>query len=235
MNAHIPFLLHLASCILYPSSLFPQSHTTGLTNATIIDATGRPPIANGVILVEGNTIKAIGKVGEIKIPSNAQPIDCSGKFLLPGLMDMHAHILSSQGDYERDHLHKSSAQKALDGLRHAQALLMAGWITLRTAGDADVYYAHLAVRDAINHGEFVRPRIVAAGHYLSIIGGGGDCNDISPEQPLIADGLVVDGVDAMRKAVRAESKHGNDWIKILATPPYEPNTAGRQSARRALQ
>lgn len=70
-------------------------------------------------------------------------------------MDMHAHILSSQGDYQRDHLQKSSAQKALDGLRHAQALLMAGWTTLRIPGDADVHYAYLAVRDAIDRGELV--------------------------------------------------------------------------------
>ena len=216
----IYLLLHLATCILHPVSLYPQSSTLALTNATIIDATGRSPIANGTLLIEGNTIKAIGKAGEIDIPSTAQRLDCAGKFLLPGLMDMHAHILSNEGDYQRDHLQRSSAQKALDGLRHVQALLMAGWTSLRIPGDADVHYAHLAVRDAINRGEFDGPRIAGAGHYLSITGGGGDYNDISPEQPVIADGLVVDGIDAMRKAVRTEIKFGSDWIKILATGAF---------------
>ncbi len=213
-------LFFLFSALQPPASIFSQNQTIALINATTIDASGRSPITNGVILVEGNIIKAIGKTGEFEIPTGAQRIDCSGKFLLPGLMDMHAHLLSSQGDYQRDHLQKSSAQKALDGLRHAQALLMAGWTTLRIPGDADVHYAHLVVRDAINRGEFVGPRIVAAGHYISITGGGGDYNDISPEQPVIADGLIVDGIDAMRKAVRQEIKFGSDWIKILATGAF---------------
>jgi imidazolonepropionase-like amidohydrolase len=203
-----------------PVSIFSQIQPIALTNAIVIDATNKPPMAGATILVEGNIIKAIGKVDEIEIPNDAQRIDCTGKFLLPGLMDMHAHILSSQGDYQRDHLQKSSAQKALDGLRHAQALLMAGWTTLRIPGDADVHYAHLAVRDAINRGEFIGPRIVGAGHYISITGGGGDYNDVSPEQPVLADGLIVDGIDAMRKAVRTEIKLGSDWIKILATGAF---------------
>lgn len=210
----------LAAILLPPVSLFSQSHQLALTNATIIDGVGQQSITNGIILVEGNTIKAIGKVGEITIANDAQRIDCTGKFLLPGLMDMHAHILSSQADYQRDHLQKSSAQKALDGLRHSQALLRAGWTTLRIPGDADVHYAHLALRDVINRGDFVGPRIVAAGHYISITGGGGDYNDISPEQPVLADGLIVDGIDAMRKAVRTEIKFGSDWIKILATGAF---------------
>jgi len=220
MKKIVKIIFLLFSVLQSPTSIFSQSQQLALTNATIIDAIGRPPITNGVILVEGNIIKAIGKIGEIEIPNGARRINCSGKFLLPGLMDMHAHLLSSQGDYQCDHVQKSSAQKALDGLRHAQALLMAGWTTLRIPGDADVHYAHLAVRDAINRGEFVGPRIVGAGHYLSITGGGGDYNDISPEQPVLADGLIVDGIDAMRKAVRTEIKFGSDWIKILATGAF---------------
>jgi imidazolonepropionase-like amidohydrolase len=214
------FFALFSFCVSAPASLYAQNQPLALVNGTIIDATGRPPLANGVIVIASDTIQAIGRTGEIKIPNEAQRIDCIGKFLLPGLMDMHAHILSSHGDYQRDHLQKSSAAKALDGLRHVQALLMAGWTTLRIPGDADVHYAHFAVRDAINRGEFVGPRLVAAGHYLSITGGGGDYNDISPEQPVIADGLVVDGIVAMRQAVRTEIKFGSDWIKILATGAF---------------
>jgi imidazolonepropionase-like amidohydrolase len=213
----------LLLCLLLGYYAIPShapSEIVAFTNATIIDATGRPPIANGALIVEGNLIKAVGKMDEVDIPPNAERIDGAGKFLLPGLIDSHAHILSSQGDYQRDHLQKSSAAKALDGLRHAQALLMSGWTTLRIPGDADVFYAHHAVRDAINRGEFIGPRIFAAGHYISITGGGGDYNDLSPEQPVIADGVVVDGVEAMRHAVRREIKFGSDWIKILATGAF---------------
>ena len=61
------------------------------------------------------------------------------------------------------------------------------------------------------------PRLTGAGHYFSITGGGGDLNFLAPEHQVVADGLVVDGVDAARKAVREEVKHGSDWIKVLAS------------------
>ena len=101
-----------------------------------------------------------------------------------------------------------------------QANLRAGWTTLRVAGDADVYYAHLQIRRAIDEGLFIGPRITGAGHYISVTGGGGDINFMSPEQPLIADGLIVDGPDEIRAAVRREIKYGSDWIKLLVTGAF---------------
>jgi imidazolonepropionase-like amidohydrolase len=67
---------------------------------------------------------------------------------------------------------------------------------------------------------FVGPRLAGAAHYISVTGGGGDVNFMSPEQHLVADGLVVDGVDAMRKAVREEIKYGSDWIKLLVSGAF---------------
>ena len=88
------------------------------------------------------------------------------------------------------------------------------------AGDGDVFYGNTDIRRAINEGFIMGPRMAVANHYLSITGGGGDLNYLSPEQTMIADGLVVDGVDAIRKAVRTEIKYGSDWVKILATGAY---------------
>jgi imidazolonepropionase-like amidohydrolase len=105
----------------------------------------------------------------------------------------------------------------LRGLDVAQQMLHAGWTSVRVLGDADVAYAHLDVRTAIKEGMFVGPRITGAGHYLSITGGGGDLNFLGPEHHVVADGLVVDGVEDLRKAVREEIKHGSDWIKVLAS------------------
>jgi imidazolonepropionase-like amidohydrolase len=81
----------------------------------------------------------------------------------------------------------------------------------------DLYYAHLAVRDAINAGKVQGPRIVAAGHLLSITGGHADFNSAAPEMPIPAFGEIVDGIDEVRKAVRKEVKWGADWIKVSAT------------------
>jgi imidazolonepropionase-like amidohydrolase len=107
------------------------------------------------------------------------------------------------------------------GLAALQRQLLAGWTTVRVMGDADVYYANQDIRKTVDAGIFIAPRLTGAGHYRSITGGGGDVNYISPEQQVIADGLVVDGPEEVRKAVREEIKFGSDWIKLLVTGAYQ--------------
>ncbi len=88
-------------------------------------------------------------------------------------------------------------------------------------GDADVHYANQDIRKTVDSGIFIAPRLTSAGHYLSITGGGGDVNYFSPEQTVIADGLVADGPEEIRKAIRQEIKYGSDWIKLLVTGAYQ--------------
>lgn len=171
---------------------------------------------NKVLLIRGDSIAGITD----GVPSAAQKIDLSEYTVMPGLIDAHVHPLIRSDDYQVEHLKMTSAAKALRGLKVVQELMRAGWTTLRIAGDADVHYAHLALRDSIEKGEFEGPTIVAAGHYLSITGGGGDIHFVSPEQSVVADGLVVDGPEEMRKAVRNEIKYGSDWIKLLVTGAF---------------
>jgi imidazolonepropionase-like amidohydrolase len=84
-----------------------------------------------------------------------------------------------------------------------------------------VGYAHFSVRNYINKGMFEGPRILGAGHWISVTGGGGDLNFFSYEQDKVkVDGLVVDGPEEMRKAIRNEIKYGSDWIKLLVTGAF---------------
>ena len=190
---------------------------TGVTTlrcGTLIDGVGASPRRDVAVRIEGGRIVAVGPFS----PVNAGTlIDRSQDTCLPGLIDAHAHVLIKTDDYQVDHLRRSSGYKALRGLNVVQQMLQSGWTTVRILGDADVFYAHLDVRTAIQEGLFVGPRITGAGHYFSITGGGGDLNFIAPEHKVAGDGLVVDGVDAARKAVREEIKHGSDWIKVLAS------------------
>jgi imidazolonepropionase-like amidohydrolase len=123
-------------------------------------------------------------------------------------------------DYQAAHLQSSSAYKALMGLAALQRMLLNGWTSIRVMGDADVYYADQDIRKTIDSGVFIGPRVTGAGHYISITGGGGDVNYFSPEQNVIADGLVADGPEEIRKAIRQEIKYGSDWIKLLVTGAY---------------
>jgi imidazolonepropionase-like amidohydrolase len=136
--------------------------------------------------------------------------------LLPGFIDCHVHLTIFEDDYQLDHLRLSSAAKGLRALKAAQGLLHAGFTTLRTAGDADTYYPTFAVAKSIENGEFIGPRIVGAGHYISVTGGGGDINFMSADNcPCCPpDGIIADGKEQMILAVRKEIKHGSDWIKV---------------------
>jgi imidazolonepropionase-like amidohydrolase len=198
-----------------PDTLAPSA--TGVTTlrcGTLIDGRSATPKRDVAIRIEDGRIVAVGAY----TPGAAGTvIDRSQDTCLPGLIDAHAHVLIKTDDYQVDHLRRSSAYKALRGLNVVQQMLQSGWTTVRIVGDADVFHAHLDVRTAIREGMFVGPRITGAGHYLSITGGGGDLNFVGPEHHVVADGFVVDGVDAARKAVREEIKHGSDWIKVLAS------------------
>lgn len=199
---------------------FIYAQTTAIICKQIIDGRSDKPNINSVIVVEDQRIKAIG--GKDIIPKGATVVDLSGYTILPGFIDLHCHPLGDgDDDYQTYHLKNSSADKAMQGLSNVQGMLNAGWTAIRVPGDLDVGYAPFAIRDAINKGMFTGPHIYGAGHWISVTGGGGDINFFSYEQSgVIVDGLVVDGVEEMRKAVREEIKYGSDWIKLLVSGAF---------------
>ncbi len=190
-----------------------------LVPARVIDGVGKTAREGAVVVVDGERIVAIGD--RSIIPAGAKIVELPGQTLMPGFINCHEHPLMYGDDYQNAHLQASSAYKALMGLAALQRMLLAGWTGVRVMGDADVYYANQDIRKTIDSGVFVGPRLTGAGHYLSITGGGGDVNYFSPEQKVIADGLVVDGPEEIRKAVRQEIKYGSDWIKLLVTGAYQ--------------
>ena len=192
--------------------------TYALVSDTLIDGISENGLNNKVVLVKKNVISDIVPVTEI--PPNAIRIDLPGTTLMPGMINAHEHPMIYRHDYQNAHLEASSAYKALLGLSNLQNLLLAGWTTIRVMGDADVYYAVQDLKRIIEEGVFWGPRLTGAAHYISVTGGGGDINYLSPEQNVIADGLIVDGVDEIRKAIRQEIKYGSDWIKIMVTGAF---------------
>lgn len=209
--------------ILAITALLPWTQAFGepiaLVADRVIDGIGDRARTDTVVVVVGERIVAVG--GRSAIPAGAKVIELPGRTLMPGFINCHEHPLMYGDDYQDAHLQASSAYKALMGLAALQRQLLAGWTTVRVMGDADVHYANQDIRKTVDAGIFMAPRLTGAGHYISITGGGGDVNYLSPEQTVIADGLVADGPEEIRKAIRQEIKYGSDWIKLLVTGAYQ--------------
>lgn len=173
---------------------------------------------NLAIIISNNKISKV--VNRNLVPKDIRLIDLGNSTLMPGLINAHEHPLLHENDYQTAHLKSSSAYKALIGLKTHQGLLASGWTTIRVMGDGDVFYANQDIKKAIENKIFIGPRITGAAHYISITGGGGDINYMSPEQTLLPDGLIADGPQEIIKAIRKEIKYGSDWIKIMVTGAF---------------
>jgi imidazolonepropionase-like amidohydrolase len=188
---------------------------------------GTAPANNQSIIIEGTRIARVedGFVDPADVSGEVTVIDLSDKFVLPGLMDMHVHLLGELGPNSRmDALHVTTSMQALKGALHAKRTLNAGFTTVRDlGGNPEAIYA---LRDAINNGIVPGPRIFAAGSSLAATGGHGDVDGVKAELlTLWTPETICDGPYDCRRATRYAVKFGADWIKITATGGVLSDTA----------
>ena len=111
----------------------------------------------------------------------------------------------------------SSPKGAIWGTHNLRVWLDKGFTTLRDAGEEDMAYGQLALRDAINEGLIEGPRMQSAGSFVSVTGGHGDADFLAPDQALPRRPNLADTVDELASAVRLDIKYGADWIKLMGT------------------
>ncbi len=171
-------------------------------------------LSNQVIVIQDEKIVNVADAADVSIPDGATVIDLSNKSVMPGLIDMHVHLTSDHRFHGYQGLGISVPRSALYGVLNASKTMNAGFTTVRNVGASG--YADVALRDAINDGEIVGPRMRVSGPSLGITGGHCD-NNLLPVQYQERSEGVADGPWEVRAKVREVIKYGADVIKFCAT------------------
>ena len=180
----------------------------------LIDGTGDAPLDDSIVIVQGEKIIAVGKSGDVEIPPQAERIDVTGKTVMPGLIDAHAHFFGVRNMDPVTLIIDPSHQRAMRATMEAWRVVDAGFTTVRDpAGMLGIY-----LKRAIKEKSIIGPRILAAGLVISQTAGHGDLPFVPKE--LVKIGIlsrIADGVEEIRKASREQLRAGADFLKIMTT------------------
>lgn len=196
-------LVSLAVIVLLP--LLVRAEKIALVGGTTINPGDGRVIRDAVVLLDRAKIDSLGAGAEIKIPPDARRIDCTGKFLIPGLWDMHVHVAGGTADpkWARASLLPLLLANGVTGIRDM-------------GGDLDALQSWRKERNA---GALVSPRIIAAGPFLA---------DARPGTP---DTISVKTPEDAHHAVQQVRQRGADFVKILSTPSRESYFAIGEEAK----
>ena len=195
-----------------------MTHYILIHNGTLIDGNGGEPVAKTAVLLKDNKIHAVGNKMDLVLPDAAiDMIDAKGGFILPGLIDTHVHFVMEGIDIPKM-LNTPYSYNYYEAIPRMERTLMAGITSVRDAGGAD-----LGMKQAVESGLILGPRMQISITVLSITGGHGDGWNLSgveteffgktPGRP----SGICDGVDEVRRKVREVLRAGADVIKVCST------------------
>src|SRR5216110_40872 len=197
-----------------------------LKAARLFDGKSKSLVPNGVVIVRDDKDVDVGS--NLAVPSDAQVIDLGDATLSPGFMDGHTHLtLDFSGNYNERRLKEvdlNVSEQAIIATRYARATVEAGFTTVRDLGSRFVgskEFVDVALRNSINKGVIVGPRMLVATYGIGATGGHFDPTSgfrdmLFGHEPDFSQG-IADGPDAIRQAVRFEVKNGADVIKAAVS------------------
>jgi imidazolonepropionase-like amidohydrolase len=202
-------------CLLF--ALPTAAQTIALRAGHVIDPATGAVANNQIILVENGKVTSMGTA--VAIPKDAQVVDLSNEWVMPGLIDAHTHLTLSEipgkAPFEASYLKEGSPFRALRGLHNAQTILQAGFTTVREVGN-EANYACSDLKKAFKEGWFDGPTMQCAGKIIAPFGG--QSGNIPPEQGEFWkwEYLDADSPDEIRHAIRENIYYGADVIKLAA-------------------
>ena len=200
----------LAAALVGSAAPSNPAATKAVKAAAMLDVVAGRIVENPVVLIEGERITAVGP--GLAIPRGAEVFDLGDVTILPGLIDCHTHVTTTY----RFLLEGGPMQDAVTSAARAKITLDAGFTTVRDLWAKD--FADVALRDAIDRGDVVGPRMLVATLAIGSTGGHNeDVEGLSPTITVGGESGIADGVDGVRKLARYEIKYGADVLKIMAS------------------
>jgi imidazolonepropionase-like amidohydrolase len=188
-------------------------------------------LTNQNISIEGDKITRVAP-GTATAEAGWSLVDLSNAAVLPGLIDCHVHLTLNPSSFGYELLGISEARQTLIGAANARKTLLAGFTTVRNVGAWG--FTDVALRDAVNEGDVIGPRMLVSGMPLSITGGHFD-NTMLPWEYHASFASVADGVDGVQRRVREEIKYGADLIKFMASGGVLTKGDDPQAAQYSLE
>jgi imidazolonepropionase-like amidohydrolase len=175
----------------------------------------------GEVLVEGDRIRAVGV--SLDHPQGAKIIDLGDTTLLPGLIDAHVHLFLHPGAEDLQTVEESVPKRVILAEQAAKADLLAGYTAERDMGTEGAGSADTAIRDAINQGLILGPRMRISGNAIDIMGGHEDAIGYNPAQRVLSNADYANSAEQIVEVMRAQHKEGSDFAKIYETGPDKLN------------
>ena len=171
----------------------------------------------GEVLVEGKRIRAVG--ASVEHPQGAKIIDLGDTTLLPGLIDAHVHLFLHPGAEDLQTVEESVPWRVILAEQAAKADLLAGFTAERDMGTEGAGSADTAIRNAIDEGLILGPRMRMSGNAIDILGGHEDANRYNPAQHVLSNADYANSAEQIIEVMRAQHKEGSDFAKIYETGP----------------
>ena len=195
-------------------------HPVLLRPDRVFDATSEATHAGWVVLVDGDSIAAVGPADAVRAPRGTQTIALPGLTLLPGLIDAHAHVFLhpyNETLWNDQVLREPVGYRVVEAVLHARNTLMEGFTTLRDLGTEGAGFEDVSLKRAITEGLIPGPRLeVATRAIVATASYGPGPRGFRPDLDLPQGGQPVSGVPQVLEAVREQAARGADWIKVYA-------------------
>lgn len=195
----------------------------------VFDGTSNTVQKGWAVLVRGQRIEKVGALASLDVPANTERVVLRGTTLLPGMSDLHSHVLLHPYDetaWNDQVLKESVALRTARAVNHLRNTLNAGFTVLRDLGTEGADYADVGLRDAVEQGIIPGPRLFVSTKALVATGSYGP-KGFSTEFHVPQGAEEADGVEGVTRVVRDQIGHGADWIKIYADYRWGPRGEAR--------